>query len=107
MEPSCVKVRLRPGSLARVRQWASELRARSDEVMATLEDEGVILESVFLDSSEQGDYLIHYVRAPSLDAAQEAVSRSVHPIDAYHRQFKVDAWESRTPLELLIDFERG
>jgi Family of unknown function (DUF6176) len=105
METACVKVRLRQGSLDRVRKWAVELRSRPDEVLATLRDEGVVVESVFLDSNEDGDFLVYYMKARSMEVAREAVERSVHPIDAYHQQFKDDTWETRTALELLIDFE--
>jgi hypothetical protein len=105
VDTACVKVRLRPGSLDRVRAWAAELRARPNEVLATLRGEGVVVESVFLDSNDAGDFLIYYMKARSMEAASEAVRRSGHPIDTYHQQFKTDTWEDRTPLELLIDFE--
>ena len=105
METVCVKVKLRPGSLEQVHEWADELRSRADEVLATLRDEGVVIESVFLDSNEQGDYLVYYIKARSLSAAREAAERSSHPIDAYHERFKAQTWESRSRLELLVDFE--
>jgi hypothetical protein len=105
VDTACLKIRLKPGSLDRVREWARELHARGDEVLATLRDEGIFVESVFLDSTDTGDFLIYYVKARSIEAAGEVVQRSLHPIDAYHQQFKTDAWEARTPLELLIDFE--
>jgi hypothetical protein len=91
--------------LERVREWARELQTRTDEVLATLRDEGVVIESVFLDHDEQGDFLLYFMKARSLEAAAQAARRSSHPIDQYHGQFKLDTWESRTPLELLIDFE--
>jgi hypothetical protein len=102
METVCVRVRLKPGSLGRVHEWATELRARSEEVLATLRNEGVLVESAFLGADEQGDFLIYYMKARSL---KEAVNGSIRPIDEYHQQFKAETWESRTPLELLIDFE--
>jgi hypothetical protein len=105
METVCTKVRLKPGSLDRVREWATELRTRSDEVLATLRDEGVMIESVFLDSDEQGDLLVYYMKARSLEEAHAVFQSSPHPIDSYHQQFKVDTWQSQTPLELLVDFE--
>jgi len=91
--------------LERVREWARELQARTDEVLATLRDEGVVIESVFLDHDEQGDFLLYFMKARSLKAAAQTMRRSSDPVDQYHSQFKLDAWESRTPLELLIDFE--
>lgn len=105
METVCARVRLKPGSRDRVREWASELRTRSGEVLETLRDEGVVIESVFLDSDEQGDFLVYYMKAHSLEEAHAVVQRSHHPIDSYHQEFKVDTWQSRTVLELLVDFE--
>jgi hypothetical protein len=64
METVCVKVRLRPGSLPRVEAWAAELNARRDEVLATLRDEGVVVESVFLD----GEALV-YLKAKDVGQA--------------------------------------
>ncbi len=105
METACVKVRLKPDSVDRVRAWAAELTRRGDEVLATLRDEEVAVESVFLEQSPDGDFLIYYMKARSLEEAGQAVQHSHHEIDAYHQEFKQDTWESRTPLELLIDFE--
>ena len=96
-----MRVRLRPGSLERVREWASELNARRDEVLATLRDEGVRIESVFLD----GDTLVYYMRADSIEEARAVYARSTHAIDAYHRRFKDETFEEQRALELLIDFE--
>jgi len=96
-----VRVRLEPGSLGRVREWAAELNARRDEVLVTLRDEGVRVESVFLD----GETLIYYLKADSLEQAREVYARSTHAIDAYHRRFKDTTFADETQLELLIDFE--
>ena len=96
-----MRVRLRPGSLDRVREWAAELNARRDEVLATLRDEGVRIESVFLD----GDTLVYYMRADSVERARKVYARSTHAIDAYHQRFKDEAFDEQTALELLIDFE--
>lgn len=96
-----MRVRLKEGSLERVREWAKELNARREEVVATLRDEGVRIESVFLD----GDSLIYYMRAESIEQAREVYAHSTHAIDAYHQRFKDETFEQQTPLELLIDFE--
>ena len=96
-----MRVRLKPGSLPRVRAWAMELNERRDEVLTTLVHEGVRIESVFLD----GETLVYYMRAESIDEAREVYAHSTHAIDAYHQRFKDETFESQTPLELLIDFE--
>lgn len=102
----CVKIKLKPDSLPRVRAWAAEIDARRTEALATLQDEGVVLESFFLDSGEHGDYLIGYIRAGSLEKAADAVRRSTHDIDAPHKAFQKDTWETGERLELLVDLSR-
>ena len=101
METVCVKVRLKPGSLPRVQAWAAELNNRRDEVLATLRDEDVVIESVFLD----GDELVYYLKARDVAHAQAVYARSQHAIDEYHRRFKDETFGERRTLELLVDFE--
>jgi hypothetical protein len=102
----CFKIKLKPGSIERVRQWARTINERRDESLATLRDETVFLESVFLDRTGEGDFLIGYIRAQSFETGAEAIRKSVHAIDEYHRQFKQETWEERTELELLFDLDR-
>jgi len=73
--------------------------------LATLRDEGVTVESVFLESTPEGDFLYYYMKAKSMKTAREVAERSAHSIDSYHAQFKADTWEERTPLELRVSFE--
>ena len=48
-ETRCARIRLKPDSLERVRQWAKTLNeTRRDEAITTLRDETVIIESYFL-----------------------------------------------------------
>jgi hypothetical protein len=100
-ELHCTRIKLKPNSLGRVREWATELNRRQDEALATLRDE-----SIFLEQAEDGDYLIGYIRAESLEQSQKAVEKSVHAIDAYHQAFKKECWESGKRLEVLVDLNR-
>ena len=52
-ETRCVKIKLKPNSLEKVREWAQTINERKDEALATLRDEGVILETVFLDQKRK------------------------------------------------------
>ena len=106
MATSCVKIKLKPGSLPRVREWAEYISTHEAEALATLEGESIVLESFFLDSSEQGDYLIGYIRAGNLGQAAEAAKVSTHDIDAYHQAFQQETWEAGERLELLVDLSR-
>jgi hypothetical protein len=102
----CMKIKLKENSLDRVREWAETLNRRKDEVIETLRDESVIIESVFLERTPQGDFLIYYMKAESLEQARAAVTKTTHAIDEYHRQFKRETWDGGSPLELLVDFDR-
>ncbi len=99
----CNRIRLRPGSLERVREWAETLKERRNEALATLQAEGVTIESAFLERATDGDFLIIYMRAPDLNSAVGAAAHSAHPIDACHQEFKRDTWEGGEALELLVD----
>ena len=97
------RVRLKPGSLPKVYEWARTIAARRDEALATLKDEGVTIESAFLEHAADGDYLVYYVRTHDLQRSSDAAAKSSDPIDRYHQSFKEETWDERTTLELFVD----
>ena len=103
MECLCALVTLKPGPLDRAREWARELTARKDEVIITLRDEAVVVESVFLLTQADKNYLVYYMKGHDLTAAAEIARASTHPIDEYHRQFKKETWADVQLLEVLLD----
>ncbi len=107
MDLRCRRIRLKPGSLPRVREWAAEVTRRRDEVMATLRDETVRVETAFLERAPEGDFLIYYLRADDIEQCNEAARTSTHPIDRYHREAMEAVTESSHVLELLVDFDRS
>lgn len=106
METICIRTRLKKGSLDDVRKWFSTLRKKSNEVLQSLEEEGVVIESAFLDKQGEDYYLIYYMKAKSLHHAREVGKRSTLPIDKYHRDCFRKFCEERIELEALIDFHR-
>lgn len=104
MQTKCVLIKLKPNTENKVREWAATLNSRRDEVNQTLRDEGVVLESVFLAPLPDASYLVYLMRAENMEKAQAVAKQSLHPIDAYHKQFKTETWETREVLENLIDF---
>lgn len=104
-EMRCVKIKLKPDSLEKVREWAKTINERKDEALETLRDEKVILETVFLDQNSEGDFLIYVMKAASFAKARQAVQKSIHSIDEYHQNFKRECWEDGKRLEVLIDLE--
>lgn len=106
MKTRAVRIKLKPDSLERVREWAAETTRRHDEALATLRDETIYLEAFFLEQATDGDYLIGIITAESFETSQEAVEKSLHDIDAYHKQFQKDTWESGQQLEPLVYLDR-
>lgn len=100
----CMFIKLKPGSEPRVREWAEVLNSRQGEVYEALRAEGVELESAFLTTVGGDDYLVYVMRAPDFDKARAVAKASTRAIDAYHKQFKLDAWLERQELECLVDF---
>ena len=105
MEVTAHLIELKPGSQTRVEEWARYLREHLGEAEDTLRAEGVSIESWFAMTLDGKDYLLAYMRADSMAAAQEVASRSQSAIDAFHRQFKVDTWvrDAGAVGSLLVD----
>lgn len=103
MKTRCTKIKLKRGCVEHARAWAAEINGRSDEALATLRDEGVVMEAAFLDQTSEGDFLIYFMRAEDFDQAGTRAKSSGHAIDAFHKQFQGDCWEDGTKLERLID----
>lgn len=69
-ETRCVKIKLKPNSIEKVREWARAINERKDEALATLRDEDVILETIFLDRTSEDDFLIYVMKAENFDNAK-------------------------------------
>ncbi|MDT4954187.1 MAG: hypothetical protein QOJ02_2325 [Acidobacteriota bacterium] len=102
----CWKIKLKPDAVERVREWAQTINSRKDEALETLRDETVIVEAVFLDKRSDGDYLIAVMKAESFEKAGEAVRKSAHAIDEYHRRVMREVRAEKIELELLVDLDR-
>lgn len=106
METICIRTKVKEGSVEEVREWFQTLRENSDEVLQSLKNEGVLIESAFLDKQGHDYYLIYYMKAESLAKAREAVQKSTLAIDKYHKECFKRFCEDRIELEQLIDFYR-
>ena len=104
-QTNCVKIKLKPNSIEKVREWATVMNERKAEALATLRDESVVLETVFLDQTGEGDFLIYLMKAESFQKSKQTVENSIHEIDKFHQQFKLETWEDGKKLELLVDLE--
>jgi len=104
--PFCARIRLKKGVLPRVREWAAHMAAHRAEALQRLVVEEVSIESVFLDITLEGDFLVYYMRAASHEEAHRMVAQSAAELDQYHKVFQRETWGAAQRLELLLDLRR-
>lgn len=105
LEAGCVRIKLKPGSLTEVKKWAATLRKRKEEVQETMVEEGIFIESAFLDKVGTDHYLIYYIKTFDQKSSRKSTAKSKHTIDAFHNAFKKKCWAETTTLTKLIDFD--
>jgi hypothetical protein len=106
MNTICIKTKLRKEMIQEIRAWFQTLNDRLSETLQSLENEGVLVESAFLD--QQGDdlYLIYYLKAKDISKAYEVFEKSTLPIDVYYKKCWKMYCEGREVLETLLDVDR-
>jgi len=80
-EAQLVRYRLEPGGEERLQEWAEEVESRRDEAVETLQAEGMLTETAFLESRPDGHYVSFYMEAEDLAAAHEEFEEADHDID--------------------------
>jgi hypothetical protein len=104
LSSGCVKIRVLDGTIHKVYEWKEYLNSHKEEVLQSLRQEGVFIESVFLDRQGDEGYLIYYMKFRDQEKAKAAFAKSDLNIDKYHARFKKEVWADRKELELLVDF---
>ena len=105
MQTNCIKTKIKPGYIEEVRLWFRTLLERRDETLETLRNEGVVVESAFIDKQGDDLYLIYYMKAESIDKAYEVFNKSTSAIDLYYKDCWKKYCEGRIVLEELLDLE--
>ncbi len=68
-QTKCFKIRLKPNSIERVREWAKTLNnTRREEALATLREETVVFEGVFLDTNAEGVSSLDWSQCPAVES---------------------------------------
>lgn len=106
MKTICIKTKLKQGVLDEVRHWFQTLKNRINEVLISLENEGVFVESAFLDKQGDDYFLIYYMKAHDINHVYEVFTKSTLAIDDYHKDCWKKYCEGRVVLEELLDIDR-
>ena len=105
METICIKTKIKPGHIDEMRLWFKNLHSRQPEVLETLKNEGVVVESAFLDKQGDDLFLIYYMKAESVEKAYDVFTKSTSSIDIYFKNEWKQHCEGRIVLEELLDLD--
>ncbi|CDZ79838.1 hypothetical protein BN1013_00338 [Candidatus Rubidus massiliensis] len=106
MKTICIKTKLKKELIKEIRIWFQTLKDRMSETLESLENEGVLVESAFLDKQGNDLYLIYYLKAEDISHVYEVFNKSTLPIDNYYKDCWKKYCEGREVLEELLDIDR-
>lgn len=106
MKAICIKTKLKKELIDEVRVWFKTLKDRMNETLQSLEDEGIFVESAYLDMQGNDLYLIYYIRAVDISKAYDVFNNSKLAIDHYYKDCWKKYCEGRVVLEELLDIDR-
>lgn len=104
LQTRVVCIQLKPNSVQKVREWQNYLNSHKEEVLKSLSNEGVFLETACLFNLNKDYFLFYYMKFSNYEKVKQAFNSSILEIDKYHKQFKIETWEKIELLEPLIDF---
>ena len=104
MDIQCLKIRLKPDSLDKVKAWVKQF-TEMPEVSEALREESIHVESMFIEHTDEGEFLILYQRADDLQKANEFYAKTEHPANVAMRSFVEETWimDEIYGLELIYD----
>jgi hypothetical protein len=78
------KQKIRPGKTERLREWIARMEAEAEADSKDVQDiwsaESLHIISSFIEHAEDGDYLLWYLEADSMEQLIEARGASTHPL---------------------------
>jgi hypothetical protein len=101
MSTHCLKVKLRKGTTDMVVHWMNEWNRHEDWIRQRMTQKSTMIESVYIDRTEEGDYLIVQMRGAGLEAMIDELSASSDPFDQTKLAFIRQTWETVQLLEPL------
>lgn len=102
----CGRIKIKEGALNEVRQWFQTLQNRKNELLEAFALEGVWLESVFLEHTNQGDFLVYYMRQDDIEKVYENLAKFQLPVRLFHIDCCQKYCNECIVLEPLFDLTR-
>jgi hypothetical protein len=82
---------IKPGKADVLREWYRELASRPEDVLPSLENEGIKQEAAFILDTEHGELLAVFIEVEDMDKANEAFYSSPFELDHKHREVMDEA----------------
>jgi hypothetical protein len=104
-EAQCIRYPIKPGQREALVNWIACLKGRSTEVAEAFAEGGLVAEAVFLEKSDNGDYILIYTSAEDLQAANQALASSHLPLVREFNQLMAEAVDIEKAVALELIFQ--
>jgi len=104
-ETQLLKIRIRNGKTDEVVKFIRSLRDRKDLALEALRREGMVVETMFLERHDQGDYLYYYAKSRDLALANHVNMQATDSLAMEIRRFVSETWDHIVSPEPLIDLD--
>ncbi|PSQ44145.1 hypothetical protein BRD14_01760 [Halobacteriales archaeon SW_5_68_122] len=88
------KQKIENGETQQLREWMDEVSEREEEAIETLKSEGMHSETTFIEHTDEGDFLVYYMKADDMKQVSESFADSSHEIDEEHKRMMDNVLES-------------
>lgn len=92
-QSECIRVRLKHGMTDKFVEWTKQIPNRLDEVKTSMSEQGVLAQSIFLDRSPSGDFIVIYWKVEDLAKARAAFQKSARRIDVEMTEMIEATWD--------------
>ena len=104
-ETQLLKVKIKPGQTQAAQQFIKFMNEQRESCLNTCRQEGMVVESLFFESTSAGDFLYLYAKARNLEKADQVFKESTEPINNQVKEFIEQTWEETTALEPLLHLD--
>ncbi|MGB8062222.1 MAG: DUF6176 family protein [Candidatus Sulfotelmatobacter sp.] len=104
-QSECIRIRMKDGMTDKFVEWAKQVPKRMDEVKASMAEQGVLEQHIFLERSSDGDFIVFYWKVEDPAKASATFRQSKRKIDLEMIEMIETTWDRSQVyrLELVID----
>jgi L-rhamnose mutarotase len=92
-QSECIRIRLKPGMTDKFVEWAKQVPTRMEEVKASMTEQGVLEQSIFLERAADGDFIVLYWKVVDAERARAIFQNSKRKIDLEMVEMIEKTWD--------------